>query len=291
MGVGGASAGGVATLNGAPILLADLAPFLVEAGGGQVLEEFILDSLLERECARERISIGAEAIGSERERLVATFTDSAIARDENEASRLLDRIRASRGLGARRFAALLRRNAMLRALVAPRVSVTPSALDQARSLRFGERYRVRLITVPTALDATEAIARLKAGESFSALAARLSTDISAARGGVIDPISPADPEYPTAVRSVLRELTPGEPSIPIALDSAYAIVLLDEVLRSARPADTALAEEQLVRDVRTQQERLLMNQYARQLLDSAGVAVLDRALEWSWERRTKGAQR
>ena len=128
--------------------------------------------------------------------------------------------------------------------------------------------------------------RLRAGESFSALAAQVSTDVSGVRGGIIDPISPADPEYPSAIRSVLRELKPGEPSIPIALDNAYAIVLLDEIIRGAPPADSAAAEQSLERDVRMQQERLLMNQYARRLLAEAKVTVLDRSLDWAWQRRS-----
>lgn len=275
-----------ATLNGEPIPHADLAPLLAEASGGQVLEELILDRLLNRECARAAIAVTDADIRAERDRLLEAFTGVTIARDENEAMRLLERVRSARGLGDRRFAALLRRNAMLRALVAPQVAITPAALQQARALRFGERYRVRLIVTTTAHDASQAIARLRAGESFSALAAQISTDVSAVRGGVIDPINAADPEYPSAIRTALRNLKPGEPGIPIALDNAYAILLLDEIIPASAPADTAAAEEVLVADVRIQQERLLMNQYARRLLSEARVTVLDREVDWSWQRRS-----
>lgn len=279
-----------ATVDGAAVYAADLSAMLAEAAGGQALEELVLDRRLEAEARRAGVTVTEEQIRAERELLLDALTGATIARDEDDAARLLERVRSARGLGPKRFAALLRRNALLRSLVAPQVAVTPSALEQARRLRYGERYRVRLIVTTTAREAMDVLKELEQGESFSVVAARRSTDVSAARGGVLDPISPADPEYPAAVRSALRDLTPGKPSMPIALDASYAILMLDEIIPATTPPNTAQAEEALARDVRIQHERLLMNQLARRLLSEANVRVVDPSLDWSWQRREQARQ-
>lgn len=273
-------------LDGEPIPWGVLRPALAEAAGGIVLEEAVLDRLLAREAERVGVAITPADINRERGLVLESFVQGGLASTRDEASRLLASIRRARGLGESRYAALLRRNAILRALVAPRVAVTPDAVDQAFMYRFGERYRARLIVVPSLAAATEAVRRLERGEDFSALAAEASIDASAARGGVLEPISPADPAYPVAVRSALRALSPGGISAPIAVDQGYAVLRLDAVLPAfSPPPDRAEAEPMLEREVRLQQERLLMNQLARSLLDSARLTVLDRALDDAWRAR------
>lgn len=278
----------IAMVDGRDISLETLRPALLEAGGADVLEEFVLDTLLEREADARSIRIADSDIEAEKELLLATFADAGAARTTDEAARLLRNIRESRGLGPTRFAALLRRNATLRALIAPSVSITESSLQQARELRFGERRRARLIVAPSAAAASRAIERLNAGEDFSALAAEISIDSSAERGGVLEPISAADPSYPAAVRSTLRGMSPGTISAPIAVDEGYAILRLDEVIAPSRPAlDEASLRTLLERDVRTQQERLLMNQQARRLLEAASVTIMDRTLDEAWRARSR----
>lgn len=285
----------LALVNDSAITLDRLRPALLEAAGATALEEAALDQLLEAECRAGNVAISQASINAERDALIATLTRNEIARDSDEAERLLARLRFDRGLGDTRFPALLRRNAMLRALVAPQVRITPEAIAQARSLRYGPRYRVRLITTASLPEATAAARRIESGESFSVVAAEVSTDPSADRGGLLEPISPADPAYPAAVRSVLRDLRPGMLSQPIALDSSYALLTLDreEPPLSAAPSGPdaeAAAQSILEHDVRVQQERLLMNQLARRLLTSARITVLDRTLETAWRQRTAPTQ-
>lgn len=279
-----------AVVDGMAISFASLRPALIESAGGLALEEAMLDALLARQAQRQGITITAAQIEAEQALLADSLTSSGLT-PAGDAGRVLDRIRAARGLGETRYASMLKRNALMRALVAPDVSITPIALDQAYSFRYGERYAARLIVVTTAADAIEARRRAQSGEEFSALAAELSTDASAARGGVLEPISPADPSYPAGVRSALRGLKPGEISAPIAIDEGFALLKLDSVIPGATPPPPRESvTTELERDVRVQQERLLMNQLARRLIADADLTVMDPALERAWRTRSGGGR-
>ncbi len=276
----------LATVDGRSITLEQVKTALIEAAGGVVLEEAVLDELLAREAEARGVRISADDIAAERTRLIETFGTGGVARSADEAERLLRSIRAARGLGEARFAALVRRNATMRALVRDEVVMTDAALDQAREFRHGPRYRARLIVAATAAEATEALRRIDGGENFSVVAAEVSVDASAARGGVLEAISPADASYPSAVRSALRSMKEGEHSPPIAVESGFAILRLDEIV----PASSAggVNEAALERDVRTAQERVLMTRLARRLLDSARITILDRSLDEAWRVRRTG---
>jgi len=278
----------MALLNGQDITLEAMRPAMVEAAGALALEEVVLERLLEQECARAGVRIGPEQVSAERRVFVEALVGVRGAVDANEAERLLAQVRRERGLGDYRFEALLRRNAMLRALVAPTVRVTPEALRVAYERRYGEQFRCRVITVNSLSDASSVRRRLDSGETFSTIAAFTSTDSSAERGGVIPPISPADPSWPEAVRRTARELSVGQVSAPIALDSGYAILILDEVIPApaGSPSSVDAAVETLEVDVRLEQERQQMGQLARRMLTEAKVSVIDRSLDRAWRERT-----
>lgn len=277
----------VASLDGEAITLEQLRPRLMEAGGGAVLEEIVLDRLLEREAANRGITITRRQVDAERSFLMESFAGAGLSRSDDEAARLILQIRRARGLGDSRFAALLRRNALLRALVAPDVTITPGLIEQAYLFRFGERYRARLIVVPSSAEATAVIERVNSGENFSAVAAEVSIDASAERGGVLEPISGADPSYPAGVRAALRTMQRGQVSAPIAVEQGFAILRLDEIIPAASPQpDRESVRPLLERDVRMQQERLLMNQLARRLIEGARLTILDRSLDEAWRMRT-----
>lgn len=284
----GASDAPVALLNGEAIAQADLVRPLNEAAGGLILEEILLDRLLERELERAGIEIGAAETDAEEKRLLAALSDNQLARADVEAQEILGRLRSQRGLGAVRYRTLLRRNAALRALVRDQVTISPADLEQAYQLRFGPRYRARLITLPTADEASRAQRRLREGTSFAELASELSTDPSRDRGGLLPPISLADTSFPSALLAALRGMQPGETSSIIALGSSYAIVRLESVdpPPDDAPASASEAGDVLERDARLYQERVLMDELARRLLDDASITVLDPSLDRAWRQRT-----
>lgn len=269
-----------------------LRPRLAEAAGAEVVDEVALDRLVEGECRRRNISVTPEEIDAERTLLIDTLSDTGRRNlPSDQLEQLIARLRTQRGLGPQRWAALLRRNAMLRALIADQVTVSDEAVERMHQRLYGPDYPARLIVTSTAIEASEAIGRIKNGEPFGVVAAEMSTDPSADRGGIIDPINTADPTWPQAIRTTVEQLAAagkigqvgGVPAVsdPILLDSGYAILWIERAPAPKQVPTIDAVRPELERLVRTQQERLLMQREARQLLGGADITVLDPSLEWS----------
>jgi len=257
-----------------------------------VLEELILDRLVASDyrtrLGKDPKEISNDRIAAERQYLADSVRRSAgVSRDE--AAVLVAELRKTRGLGNARFTALLRRTAMMRDLVAGSVSITQDMIQQRFEVRFGKRYRVRILTTSTEAEAAAALQRLREGSCelsvrFAMESAKTSTDESKSRGGQIEPMSTADPAYSPALRAALGSLRPGEMTGVLALDPGYGIALLEEVV----PATATTLDEQradIEEDLRRRQERVLMDSLARRLLQSANVVVMDPSLSWSWQNR------
>ncbi len=251
-----------------------------ETAGAAVLADVVVDRMLADRLSQNGMTVTAADIDAERELLLRTLDPT----DENQAARLLVELRQARGLGDVRFEALLRRNAGLRKLVADEVRVTPEMVSQQYELRYGVRYQPRIITADALRDLTAVRERLDAGESFSDLAAERSTDVSAAQGGLLSPISPVDPSYPQALRSLLPTLEPGQVSDPIALDGSFALVKLERKVEG-QPVALDDVQEELTEQVRLRVEGALMNRLGRSLIGEARVTVLNPSLGESWRRQ------
>ncbi len=273
----------MALVEGKPVRMSDLEPLLLEMAGTQALAEIVLDRRLELEMTRRGLSLDAGAVEQERRLLLATLSPNA-----DDAVRLLSELRTRQGLGRTRFDALLRRNAALRRLVRDEVQVTDAALRQAWEALHGERRQPRLIVTPTLAQAEHALRRVARGESFADIAVDMSTDVSASRGGLIEPISAGDPSFPPAVREALFSMQAGEVSRPIMVDGGFALLRLERLV----PGTGRTIEEErepLTEFSRRRQERLLMEQLARRLVDEASLTILDDSLHDAW-RRSRGGE-
>ncbi len=273
------------TIEGEAIDWAEIAPRLSEAAGGLVVEELALERLLTREVGRRGLSISEEDLALERAWLLATIAEGKRLPDA-EASLLIWEVRQRRGLGPVRFASLLRRNALLRALVHDRVEVRPDQVELAWRVQHGERVRVRIIVAASQQEAHRLRNEALAGEPnetelrFATLAEAHSTDASASRGGLIEPFSTKDPAYEQAIRQTAEALQPGDIGPIVPVGHGFAVVYLDQRL----PGDgTAIDEARaaLTEQLRRRQERLLMDELATQLLAHARVNVIDQSLSWS----------
>jgi parvulin-like peptidyl-prolyl isomerase len=274
----------------------DLGPMLAEAAGGQVLEEYALGMTLREECTKRGIKIAEADVRAERELLGRMLTKVAGV-PENEAESLIRNSRRTRGLGDVRFRGLLERNAALRAMVREGVGVdpifvTPEDIATAYELKYGERVRARLILVRSQAAATTARNEVKGGKPFAEVAALSSIDPSAERGGLLDPVSLMDSDYPVAVRTALGALKPGDVSEPIAVtwgnQTGFAVVqLVENVAAPANAPTKDAAANDLELEIRTVRERALMDKLGKMLVRNAGVSALEPSLNWSWEQRTK----
>lgn len=273
-----------AVVNGRTLAWGDLKPALNEAAGALVLEERILDDQLLRALIDAGVTIGETERVAEQQLLLDSLDE-----DEDTAWRLLEQLRTRRGLGPVRYRALLDRNAGLRALVRDRVQVTSDMIARTYELVHGPKRQARLITVPTARDADRIRRQLVDGASFVELAVAESTDVSAARGGLLEPISRLDTAYPDALRQALYTLQPQGLSQPILLDQQFAILqhvrtFVDEDVPALGDVRDAMA-----RLARLEQERLLMDDLARRLIADVAVTIFDRSLQDVWDRRRGAA--
>lgn len=274
----------VAYINGTTVTERDLHGPLIEASGGTVLSEIALDRIIRERLHQRGLTLSPELIQREKSYMLAT-----LSADPDAAVRLLNEMRARRGLGDSRFESMLFRNAGLRLLVQDRAEVVPALVFQAYELQHGKRYRVRILVAESMAQASGLLTRAKAGESFSDLAAKHSTDTSAAQGGLLSPISPADATYPKTLRQAMQGLRVGEISDLLAVDDRFIIMKLEEKL-PADPISFVDARPQLERTVRLETEGQLMQQAARSMLADAKVVVLDPALNKSWRTQQERTQ-
>lgn len=263
----------------------ELWPMLAERAGREVLEDIAVDQQLRARLTREGMSISDADIERERRTLI-DFMSRRAGIAARSAEETLVAIRRERGLGDARFRALLERNAMLRALVKPQIVISNTEVDQALDIRFGPRYAVRVILVPTESQAAALRSQLAASPNritdFSREAMRASIDPSAPAGGTLPPLSLSDPTYPAEIRNTLRQMNPGDLSPVIAVDRGFAFIILDRIEPAAAtptPADREAAD----RDATLNAERAAMERLAAQLLAESGVTALDPALRSSWE--------
>lgn len=276
----------VAYVGGAPLRTTDLWPALVEAAGGRVLADAVLDARVRDRLAEAGLTLTEADLDAERDRLSRTLAD-----DADTAVRTLQQLRERRGLGPVRYANLIARNAGLRKLAAPRVNVDEAAVQAAFDRTYGPAAVVRLITVDRLTEAA-ALRRGFAetggdGIDFGRLAAERSTDASAAAGGLLPPIRAGDPTWPAAFRSAALRLEPGALSEPLAIGGGFALLRGERRLPAAniRLDDV---RSQLRTEEQGRREREGMQAVARELLSAAEVTVLDPALREGWERARAG---
>ncbi|MBX3387343.1 MAG: peptidylprolyl isomerase [Phycisphaeraceae bacterium] len=280
---------------------------LAEAAGAVVLEEMVLDHELGQALREAGLSVSRGMIEQERRQMAEALSGvTGVPRSEMDG--VIERVRASRGLGPVRFERLLERNAGLRALARSTdgrliSEVTGEQLEQAYAIRYGERVRARLILVRTEADAARALQRVRpavatvAPEPFADVAMDVSIDPTASRGGLLDPVSPQDPSYPVSFRRAIAELDIGQVSTPFTVSwpggagrapqQGLAIVQVVERIGSAGSPGLSGVRADLEREIRLVRERAAMDRIARELTTQGlrRTTVFDDALEWSRSTR------
>ncbi len=262
-------------------------PLLAELAGKEAIREAVLDHAVSTELIRNGLSITEEDVEAERSRLRTRLAPDA---EEETANEIMGRVLDRRGIGPARLGALLKRNAGMRRLIADEAEPTAEMLELAHKIRYGRQLETRMIVVQTSAAAQLAVTEIRNRSdelglklAFAEVASERSVDRSASLGGDLGPISPDDPGLPVSVRGVLAVLDPMTLSDIIALDSGFAVLLIEQEI----PAQETTLEEvydEISVEVRERQERLLMDRLADQLLREYAPSVLDASLRWSWER-------
>jgi parvulin-like peptidyl-prolyl isomerase len=268
----------VALLGNEEITWEDIRPGTLEAGSGVALREAILDRMLARELASQGLEVSPADVDAERTLLIDAIARTSRVTDD-EAPRLLERIRRSRGMGQDRFEAQLRRTASLRRLVAGSIQISDDEVARRHELLHGSRYRARLILVKDQARASqlhETLAALPLGEResrFESLALAESIDPSARLGGQLEPISPVDPAYPDIVRRAIASKPPDRLTPILAVDRGYAVLFVQgEIPGDAEPLDAT--RDRLQKDLRLVRERVAMDDTAARMLREKPLSIL-----------------
>lgn len=282
----------IGVVNGQVLTLEQMRPYLMEAGGAVAVEEMAMDRVLKQQFADAGLRLTSGEISAEEGKLIEALREAA-GDDAARGEELLLRVRAARGLGPTRYAALLERNAMLRRMVRDEVTITPDQIEQGKQVRFGQRYRGRVLITRTEREASAARGQVVAAgsvqgmrEKMSELAAQSTLTSSSYPGGVTEPISAADTAYPGSLRTVIAKMQPGEVSPVIALEKGFAVFFLEEVLAgNSNPSSRDV--EEVKRTLQNAAERIAMERKARLALDAAGVSIVEPGLRWTWENRAR----
>jgi hypothetical protein len=284
----GTDGGTALILDGSGIGWGAILPGLTELGGAVVLEEVVLDRVLAREAARRGLVVDEAGVRAEEALLMDEM--ASVGADQSRAEALAE-IRRARGLGPVRYEALLRRNALLRAMVRDEAAPTEAERRLAKELAFGQAFRVRLFV--TASESTAAAVRTEVAAAevgqrawrFSDACVRSSGHPSSPRGGLIERFSPADPAYPHVLGDAVRATAAGSLTPVLATPAGYAVVLVEEALTERAGTDEEV--ERVERRVRVRKERLAMERLARDLMARASVSPVDPGLARAWQERTR----
>lgn len=269
----------IAYVAGQPITTQALLTRLIQNHGGETLTEVVLDELLQRRLSERGLLISQDLIDAERRLLLEELSP-----DADQAVRLMRELQRSRGMTQARFRQTLWRNAAMRAIVRPTIQIQGQMVQQAFEMEYGDLLEARIITTASLREIQQVQAQLRSGEAFGDLALRLSTDPTRDRGGLLAPLSHADPSYPAAIRNTLVSLEPGQVSQPVAIENGYAILKLERKIAGENVKFDDV-KEALTSRVQRQQEQIQMRQLARTLLGQAEVVVLDPTLKESWDRQ------
>ena len=257
----------VGIIAGQSITRQDMWVQLVEASGAEIYRDLLLSNAIEQKLEQEQMpKITDVEIDYEKNVLLRTL-------QRNQASDL-ELILTERGYGKQRLDALCRRNAGLRKLVQTKIKVTDASANRMFALIHGPKYPVQILVTSTLNKASIARGKLLSGERFSAVAATMSIDPSAIRGGNVAPISPADPLWPSSVREQIQTLQIGECSPPILIEDRW---LLIAVTGQPTKQTVALADvqEEMQQLSRLAMEQLEMDRLSERLQSTAKSNIID----------------
>lgn len=259
--------------------MADLHVVLLEMAGEAAIEEVVLNRAVDREAARRGIIPSEETLARER-----TFLTQSMNPDPDRAERLLATIQRTDGLGPERFAALLRRTAMLRAMIEHDVRLPPERVHSIWDAAHGPKRTSQVIATDQLALARDAHERLRNGEAFDAVARDLSRDASAPDGGLLPAVSRLDPAWPEAFRAALFETPLGSVTATIAIENRFLLIkVLEDIPATGHSFEEG--RDAAARAARRTHERILMDRLARTLVSSPPLTILDRAATWRDHRR------
>ncbi len=232
----------MAIVNGKDVSRAALTDACIRRYGEDVLESLVNKRLITNHCAKRGITVTAEEINAEIDRMAKRFQ---LGREQ-----WLEMLQQERDVTPQEYARdIVWPTLALRKLAAAQIQPTQDDVTKAYEQEYGEMIRVRLIAVGDAEKARKLQAEATAlPDAFARLAIENSEDVgSASVGGMIQPIRRhmGDP----ALEAAAFALQAGQISPVIQAGSQFVILKCDERL-APRTVPMAAVEAQLVERIR-----------------------------------------
>lgn len=288
------SAETLATVDGTPIDRQRVVSLLLRGHGAGLIEQLAVLKCAERRASRTGVVVTQADIDAEYDRSLQRAAASLGFESSDETVRETDRRRteqwldaylAQRNVSPSEFDLLVRINAYLRALTEHELTVDVEQLRLEFERTHGPKVEVRHIQLATLAEANRVADRIKAGESFSALARLYSANIqSAVLGGLLPAFTANDPDVPALLREAAFTLQPGQVSMPIRIDPWYHLVRGERRI-AAVGGSFEESRSQLEHRVRERSIRPLMERLYTDLLDGADIRISDPDLRHAFEHR------
>ena len=137
---------------------------------------------------------------------------------------------------------------------------------------------VRHIQSEKLTEAREAREALRNGADFAELAAKVSKNASAAKGGLLPPVGPNPKTLPKALHKVAWAMKePGEISDPIQAGTSYHILYLERVIE-AQDVKFSDVNDKLASQVRSGKIRAASNTLLQEMIRKAEIKWIDPVL-------------
>lgn len=260
--------GAVATVNGQPVSRDTFNQRLESSPmGRQVLQQLVQETLIEEYAKQNNITVTDAEIDARENQIKANFPSGS-----------WDEMLKSRGLSEADVRSALREQVILDKALSKDVTITPAQVKDyfnknRASFDKPEEVTARHILVPNLALANQIEADLKAGQNFSDLAKKYSTDPgSKAKGGELGSFRrgqmvPAFDKY--AFSAPIGQISP-----PIKSPFGYHIIEV-ESRTPGQKATLASATPQIMDTLRQQQEAPLIQPFLQGLQQKATIVVND----------------
>jgi hypothetical protein len=275
-----------ATVNGSPIF-ADRIDGLLWKGRG----EFVLQLLVELQAidnyAKGRgVTISEADLEAEMEAALEIIEASPAVQEmiaglEEDERRvwmrryLRSEYRRAKGVSMDEFMLTLRRNALLRAVIADGVQCTPKEVRSEYERLHGPRARVRRIFVPDRRWADEAMERLAEGDLFEVVAQEMNRDPSSrSTAGLLPPVSMKDDQFAELFRRTAFSLKVGQTSKIVQTPEGFHIIrLIERIPPSGIPFDELRGN--IEKRLRKRKEFERMTDLRNRIMANTVVNILD----------------
>ena len=257
----------MATVNGLPVYMSELNDLLIRSYGLAQSRQLIATELIRQAAAAKGITVSKNDIDAETNETMKEMFPTVTEASQQE--QLLQQMLAGRNMSQEQWNIVMERNATLRKLAEPNVTVSDDELRDEFAQEYGGKVQVRHIQVESLATAQDVIKKLKAGADFAELAAKVSANPSGRDGGLLPPFGANTKNVPPAIRQAALALKKvGQISDPVEVETAFHILKLESIIQ---PQDAKFIDvkDKLTAKVRQRKIRLTAQQTLQDIIRQA----------------------